>query len=166
MEENNIIELQMSALSRVNFCFYELKRNPPLLWTNSIINNENLEKTRENYLKLDSTQQTVFNQELFNYLNRESTTEARTMLVINYLAALLIKGKNNNISIHENFNSEKINKFTEENKDLLNRLKDARNKLYAHIDLNWKDYAKGITFDEFQKCINFLNDLFNYNFQH
>ncbi len=163
MEENDIRELQISALSRINFCFYQLKRNPPVQWINSIINNKSLGKTKENYSGLNAIQKEVFSKDLFMYLDRESTTEARIMLVINYLTSLLIEGKNNNISIHKNFNSEKICKFTEENKDLLNRLKNARDKLYAHIDLDWANYAKGITFGEFQKCINFLNDLFNYS---
>ena len=160
--EKDIKELQVSALSRINFCFYELKKLPPQQWENGIINNKSLEKTRENFSKLSAAQKETFSQELFIYLDRESTAEARIMLIINYLNALLIEGKTNNISIHKNFNSEKINKFTEENKDLLNRLKTARDKFYAHIDLDWKDYAKGITFDEFQKCINFLNDLYDY----
>ena len=62
MKQKNIRELQLSALSRINFCFYQLKQNPPLQWINSIINNESLEETKENYLKLDSVQQAVFNQ--------------------------------------------------------------------------------------------------------
>ena len=164
MEENKIRELQISALSRINFCFYELKKNPPLEWINNVIDKESVANTRENYSKMNKLQQAMFSKELFNYLDRESTTEARTMLVINYLSALLIEGRNNNISIHKNFDNEKINKFTEENRDLINRLKSARDKLYAHIDLDWIHFAKGITFDEIQKCIDFLNNLFNYPF--
>ena len=44
----------------------------------------------------------------------------------------------------------------------LHNLKSARDKFYAHIDLDWQKYAKSITFDEFERCIKFLNDLFDY----
>lgn len=164
MEENKIRALQISALSRINYCFYELKKNPPLEWINNVIDKESISNTRENFSKMNMLQQAMFSKELFNYLDRESTTEARIMLIINYLFALLIKSSNNRISIHKNFDIDKINKFTEENSDLINRLKRARNKLYAHIDLDWIHFAKGITFDEIQKCIDFLNNLFNYPF--
>lgn len=162
MVKSNIRELQMSALSKINFCFYELKKFPPLQWENDIINNESLEKTKEKYKKLNFTQQSSFSKTLFTYLDRESTTEARIMLIINYLFALLIKHKHNGISVHQNFNSKQIEEFSKSNSDLLARLTNARNKLYSHIDLNYLDYAKGITFDEFQKCIDFLNELFDY----
>ena len=101
---------------------------------------------------------------LYKYLNRESTVEARTMLIINYLSALLIEGRNNQISIHKNFENkmQEIRNFETENKDTLHNLKAARDKLYAHIDLDWQKYAKSITFDEFECCIKFLNDLFDY----
>lgn len=166
MNKSNVKELQLSALSRINFCFFELKKNPPLSWENNILDNESMDNTKNNYFSLNANQQELFNVQLFNYLDRESTTESRIMLLINYLEALLIKGKNNNISIHksfENYNSE-IEEFENQNRDLLNRIKTARDKLYAHIDLDWSSYAKGITFEELEICINFLNKLFNYDF--
>lgn len=79
---------------------------------------------------------------------------------------LHIQPRNNNISIHKNFTNEKqkIDDFESKNNDLLTRLKTARDKLYSHIDLDWQIATKNISFDEFEICINFLNDLFNYNF--
>ena len=48
--KNNAINmLQISALSRVNFCFYELKKNPPLQWTNNVIDINSLGKTKKNF---------------------------------------------------------------------------------------------------------------------
>lgn len=81
MEENDIKELQISALSRINFCFYQLKRNPPEQWINSIINNKSLGKTKENYFGLNAIQKEVFSKDLFMYLDRESTNNARHKLL-------------------------------------------------------------------------------------
>ena len=58
-------------------------------------------------------------------------------------------------------NQEEIEAFEKTNNDLLNRLKIARDKFYAHIDLDWQSYTKSITFDEFEICINYLNQLFD-----
>ncbi len=159
-------KMQISALSRINFCFKELKENPPRQWINDVIDANSLEKTKQNYMKLTSQQQNAFKKNLHSYLGKESTTEARIMLIINYLSALLIKGRNNQISIHRNSTDkmQEIEKFEAKNKDLLNRLSTARDKLYAHIDLDWQTYTRAITFDEFEICINFLNELFDYKF--
>lgn len=162
MLKDEIKKLQTSALSRVTFCFKALKKNPPLQWTNDVIGN-NIEDTKQNYKNLALQQKRKFTKTLYYYLYRESTTEARIMLIINYLSALLIKGKNNQISIHKNFTDriQEIEEFEKTNKDLLNRLKIARDKFYAHIDLDWQSYTKSITFDEFEICINYLNQLFD-----
>ena len=79
------------------------------------------------------------------------------MLIINYLSALLIEGRNNQISIHKNFENKisKIRKFETEKQVTLYNLKSARDKLYAHIDLDWQKYANSITFDEF---IDYLDE--------
>ena len=160
----NIKELQISALSRINFCFEELQKNPPINWKNNVIDSNSVENTKRNFENLSLQQQIVFKNELEQYLKRESTTEARMMLVINYLFALLKKGPNNRISIHKNFpdKMQEITTFETENKDLLDRLADARKKMYAHIDPDWKQYTKNISFDEFKICIDFLNKLFEY----
>lgn len=115
-------------------------------------------------MNLSSDEKVSFKETLYKYLDRESTTEARTMLIINYLSVLLIEGRNNKISIHKNFGNkmQEIRNFETENEDTLHNLKSARDKFYAHIDLDWQKYAKSITFDEFERCIKFLNDLFNY----
>jgi len=161
MSESTIKEMQTSALCRINFCFKKLKETPPLLWKNDVIDNESIEISRKNYRNLSPDKQAAFNKIWYQYMDRESTTEARVMLIVNYLSALLIKGKNNQISIHRNFADKmpEIQEFETNNKELLLRLQAARDKLYAHIDLDWKKYAKEITFDEFQICIDFLNKL-------
>lgn len=160
----NIKSLQISILSRINFCFFELKKVPPLQWMNGIINVDSIEITKENFFRLDENQQLNFKNQLFAYLDRESTTEARLMLIINYLSALLMKGRNNKISIYKNFgDSERVTEFAENNKNLLEQLKNARDKLYSHVDPDWREYAKVITFDEFERCIKFLNDLLGFD---
>lgn len=162
--DKRIKTLQISALSRINFCFKELKNNPPMKWENNVLDEDSIETSIQNYKDLSRGEQIAFKETLYRYLNRESTVEARTMLIINYLSALLIEGRNNQISIHKNFENKisKIRKFETENQVTLYNLKSARDKLYAHIDLDWQKYANSITFDEFEICIKFLNDLFDY----
>lgn len=164
MVDERIKILQISALSRINFCFKELKSNPPMKWENYVLAEDSIEISIQNYKNLSRGEQVVFKETLYKYLNRESTVEARTMLIINYLSALLIEGRNNQISIHKNFENKisEIRKFEAENQVTLYNLKSARDKLYAHIDLDWQKYAKSISFDEFECCIKFLNDLFDY----
>ena len=164
MVDERIKTLQISALSRINFCFKELKSNPPMKWENNVLDEDSIEISIQNYKNLSRGEQVVFKETLYKYLNHESTVEARTMLIINYLSALLIEGRNNQISIHKNFENKisEIRKFEAENQVTLYNLKSARDKLYAHIDLDWQKYAKSITFDEFEICIKFLNDLFDY----
>lgn len=154
----SINELQISALSRINFCFYELKKNPPREMINAIIDKNSINNSKENYINLSNIQQKQLRRELFKYLDKESTTEARIMLVINYLSALLLEGKNNKISIHNNFDmqNEDIQLFYNDNKNIINKIKTARDKYYAHIDIDWQNYAKDILFDEFEICINYL----------
>ena len=161
-----LLELQISALSRINFCFYELKKNPPRIWVNNVIDSNSLEKTGENYNRLGFIQQTLFNHDLFEYLNKESTTEARIMLIINYLYALLVKSKNNQISIHINHKDyeKEIEMFEKKNGEIISRIKTARDKLYAHIDLNWQEFAKQISFKDIESCIEFLNKILDYQF--
>ena len=162
--DERIKTLQISALSRINLCFKELKSNPPMKWENNVLDEDIIETSIQNYKDLSRGEQIAFKEMIYKYLNRESTVEARTMLIINYLSALLIEGRNNQISIHKNFENkmQEIRNFETENKDTLHNLKAARDKLYAHIDLDWQKYAKSITFDEFECCIKFLNDLFDY----
>lgn len=164
MVDERIKTLQISALSRINFCFKELKNNPPLKWINDVVDEGSLELSIQNYKNLTRAEQASFKKTLYEFLDRQSTTEARIMLIINYLSALLIEGRNNQISIHKNFENkmQEIRNFETENKDTLHNLKSARDKLYAHIDLDWQKYAKSITFDEFECCTKFLNDLFDY----
>lgn len=130
----------------------------------NVLDEDSIEISIQNYKNLSRGEQVVFKETLYKYLNRESTVEARTMLIINYLSALLIEGRNNQISIHKNFENKisEIRKFEAENQVTLYNLKSARDKLYAHIDLDWQKYANSITFDEFEICIKFLNDLFDY----
>ena len=146
--DERIKTLQISALSRINFCFKELKSNPPMKWENNVLDEDSIETSIQNYKDLSRGEQIAFKETLYKYLNRESTVEAR----------------NNQISIHKNFENKisKIRKFETENQVTLYNLKSARDKLYAHIDLDWQKYANSITFDEFEICIKFLNDLFDY----
>lgn len=88
------------------------------------------------------------------------------MLIINYLHALLVKSRSNESSIYKNEelyekNKDYIDKFIEDNKDIINKIKELRDKYFAHIDEEINDLFKSISNDELKLCINFLNKLFN-----
>ena len=166
MEKSPLIVLQTSALSRINFAYYELKKNPPLKLVLDSVGNTDEEKFINYVSSLTSIELENFKKDMFNYLKNETTTQSRMMLITNYLYALLVKGRNNKISIHNNFENrkEEIEKFLEENKDTIDKLKTIRDKVYSHIDLDWLDYVKNISFEEIETCINFLNSIIGYDF--
>ncbi len=160
--------LQVAALSRINFVFYDLKKNPPVNFVPDAPG-DSIEEKLNNFLStLSPRERNEFNKEMFHYLGRESLTESKFMLIINYLYALLFRDpRHNQISIYENFQDriEEIEAFKRANRNTLNKIKTARNKFYAHIDLNWMQHAEGIQFEEIETCIQFLNGLFNYKFE-
>ena len=161
-----LIVLQTSALSRINFVYNDLKSNPPVIMVSAVLGKDKKESVK-NYLSLDLTQQKQFSKELFLYLQRESLTESKIMLIINYIHALLIKTRTNKISIHHNFQHKQviIDKFEKDNAEILTKIKKVRNKVYSHLDPNWLEDVKNIPFEEIEICINFLNKLFDYNFE-
>lgn len=113
----------------------------------------------ENYYELGSIEKNRYVYETVAYLRYSTSVESRIMLIINYLVALLGKGSSNKISIHHNFQDKKdsINSFEKENKDIIKKLKSARNTVYAHMDSRQSDSKECITFEEFERCISFLN---------
>lgn len=166
MEKSSLIVLQTSALSRINFAYYELMKNPPLNLVLDSVGNTDEEKIINYVSSLTSIELDNFNKDMFNYFKNETTTQSRMMLITNYLYALLVKSKNNKISIHNNFESrkEEIEKFLEVNKETIDKLTTIRNKIYSHIDLDWLKVAKNISFEEIRICIAFLNSMLDYDF--
>ena len=160
--------LQLSALSRINFVYYDLKKNPPINFVPDAPG-DTIEEKMNNFLSAMSPQKrNEFNKEMFQYLGKESLTESKFMLIINYLYALLFRDpRHNQISIYENFQDriEEIEAFKRANQNTLNKIKTVRDKVYAHIDLNWMQYVRNIQFEEIENCIQFLNGLFNYKFE-
>lgn len=164
--QENMKVLQMSALSRINFVYENLKNNPPMQMILPIDTKDSNQIKEYLYLSkylLPYEEQ----KKIFLYLQNESLTESKVMLIINYLYALLIKGNNNKISIHKNFCNkvEEIKNFEENNKDILDKIKIVRDKFYSHIDLDFPQYLEKISFKEIEICVDFLNKLFNYNFE-
>lgn len=139
MVGERIKTLQISALSRISFCFKELKNTPSLMWENNVFEKDSIEISSQNYRNLSSDEKVLFKETMYKYLDRESITEARTMLIINYLSTLLIEKQNNQISIRKNFGNKmrEIRNFETENEDTQHNLKSALEKFYAHIDLDW-----------------------------
>ena len=60
---------------------------------------------------------------------------------------------------------EKLKQFEKDNAEILTKIKKVRNKVYSHLDPNWLEDVKNIPFEEIEICINFLNKLFDYNFE-
>ena len=105
----------------------------------------------ENYGELSSTEKNRYVYETVAYLRYSTSVESRIMLMINYLVALLGKGSSNKISIHHNFQDKKdsINSFERENKDIIKKLKAARNTVYAHMDPKQSDSKECIILKNF-----------------
>lgn len=160
-------KMQKSVLSRIYYCFCTFKQNPIQKWENNLVDENDSNKSISNIQKLSSEEQAAFNKTLYLYVSKQAVTQALLMLVINYLTALLIKGRNNQISIHHNksIDPECIEKFESEHIDLLKRIKDFRDKYYAHVDLNWQDILKYVSFDELETCINFLIKILDCKFK-
>ena len=56
--------------------------------------------------------------------------------------------------------------FEKKNGEIISRIKTARDKLYAHIDLNWQEFAKQISFKDIESCIEFLNKILDINLKY
>lgn len=167
MESDSIKVLQISILSKINFAYYDLRQNPSLkLVLDSNGNNEE-EKFRNYVSSLNNDELLEFRKTMFKYLKNETIAQSRMMLIINYLYALLVDGNNNKISIYKNFQDklEDIKNFENRNKEITDKIKTVRDKVFSHIDANWLECVKNISFEEIETCINFLNNLFNYDFK-
>ena len=65
MVDERIKTLQISALSRINFCFKELKSNPPMKWENNVLDEDSIETSIQNYKDLSRGEQIAFKETLF-----------------------------------------------------------------------------------------------------
>ncbi|MDE6200823.1 MAG: hypothetical protein K2M47_02930 [Clostridiales bacterium] len=135
---NELLQEQVTAFSKIKFVYQDLIDNPPTVAELIDI---------EQFLKYDAL------------------TESKKMLIVNYLYALLAHTKNNKISVHNNpyLNQTLISEFMQTHGDIVEKIKIVRDKVYAHIDLNWMSVAKNISNDEIQCCIDFLNNIFGEN---
>ena len=105
-------------------------------------------KTKE--LKLNSIEE-------FLVLNVKQ--ESYKMLIVNYLTALLGKRKNDKISLYNHPIKEQeqtIKQFFKTNADELNAVFSVRDKVYSHVDVDFMNTCKNISFDFIEKCIGFL----------
>ena len=97
--------------------------------------------------------------ELDTFLDYVIETECHKMFMFNYLIVLLGYKKNDKISIinHPIHGKETIGRdFIKENKKLIDNLYVIRDKVYSHFDIDFLDYAQVVTFNDIEKCINFL----------
>lgn len=145
-----------------------MKKQPPLERINAIDKSDSLLDAPKIFKGLDQKDKYYYLNETVIYSYYSTLVESKVMLIINYLAALLLKGRNNKVSIHHNHQNdmELIEVFEEENKETLTKLKKARNTVYSHMDPKQASSGENITFVELEKCINFLNDLLKYNFKY
>lgn len=145
-----IEDAQLTALENINFCFYDLKRDMP---------EELCARVYDPYEKY------MYGLESFYYLRFVATLNARFILITNYLNALLGDSHDTGISIHLNYPLE-AQEFEKENKDLIEKIKAAKRAICSS-NYAWmtSKHSFDIGFDEYEICIEFLNNLINFNFK-
>lgn len=93
------------------------------------------------------------------YLMYDVQIESYKMLIINHLYALLGKGNNNKISLNFNHAND-LQIFYQKYEAELKTLKNARDKVYSHIDLDFLDNCQIISYEFIEVCLNFINSIF------
>ena len=161
MAKDDLEELQLYILGRINFVYADLKAHPQIKMTFKGGSGSDVEKLDKYVESLTSIEKSKFLNKFREYLKYDAITECKMMFIINNLFALLIKSRNNQISIYENDKIDKdmLTSFAQENADTLTKIKNIRDKISAHIDLDWVNYNKTIELEEIGRCINFLNGL-------
>ena len=108
--------------------------------------------------------------DITEHLRNDAMAESYRMLIVNYLVAITGRGKYDTNTIFYNRPAKKdkeVDAFYANHGKLLKKLKDIRNKVYAHFD---NDYLKNaskanakIEFDEIKPCIEDLMSIVGYN---
>lgn len=102
-------------------------------------------------------------EEQFQALAYDTIAESYRMLVANYLIALIGYKKNDTSSLYHHpvqGKEEKIYKFVEENRLLVDKIYKIRNKVYAHYDVKFKASSDDlIQYEELEKIINFIAEV-------
>lgn len=163
--ENQLLILQVNAISQLNFLYEDLKVHPPRELKIFAPGDNYLDKL-ENMLSMMNDQgRACFQLECQEHLRQEALAESKKMLITNYLYALLVNTRNNQISIYNNssLNQSLIEQFVQDNISTIEKIKVVRDKVYAHLDLDWLNYVKTIEYEEIETCIAFLNKLFDIN---
>lgn len=97
-----------------------------------------------------------------DYLLLDVQLESYRMLIVNYLNALIGRGKNDKISIFSEKDNPEILNFYKENETNIQELKSMRDKLYAHCDLDFNVVLKAITPEFIEKCLTLLKQVLDY----
>lgn len=93
------------------------------------------------------------------YLIQDTKNESYRMLVINYSVSLIGNKKNDKYSLYfypPTGKQGEVNKFIEDNQDIINKLYKARNKAYAHFDVDFENQTEKIEYFEIKKIIDFI----------
>ena len=162
MLDNQLEILQVNAISQLNFVYGDLKAHPPRELKIVAPGDNNLEKLSNMLSMMNEQERLSFHQECQEHLRQESLSESKKMLIVNYLYALLVNSRNNQISIYKNrdLNRSAIDQFAQENVSTIEKIKMVRDKVYAHLDLDWLNHTETIEYFEIEACLSFLNELF------
>ncbi len=93
------------------------------------------------------------------FLEYDTKCESYRMLVFNYLIALIGNRKNDKCSIYHYppaGKEDEIKNFLEINKELIEKIYQARNKIYSHFDVDFGKNTEIIENCEMQKIIDFI----------
>lgn len=99
-------------------------------------------------------------QNIQEFLKNDAIREAYTMLIVNYLVALLGDNKHDTSSILKmpnEFEKNKLKDFIKANQSDYENLCNVRNKVYAHFDFN-REGLKNISFQFIEKCMIYLQE--------
>ena len=84
------------------------------------------------------------------------------MLVTNYSIALVGYKKNDKYSLYfypPEGKEQEVKDFIEQNKNVIEKLYKARNKVYAHFDVDYEEQIEKIEYNEIKKIVDFVGSV-------
>lgn len=96
------------------------------------------------------------------FLIYDTKTESYRMLVTNYSIALVGYKKNDKYSLYfypPEGKEQEVKDFIEQNKNVIEKLYKARNKVYAHFDVDYEEQTEKIEYSEIKKIVDFVGSV-------
>lgn len=91
------------------------------------------------------------------FLKYDVRVESYKMYIINYLAALIGRRKNDKISLNLNY-KDKLDGFYLKNQKEIDNLLTIRDTVYSHFDLDFNKKCETMNYEFIEKCLDFIKD--------